>query len=178
MNGTVYNNIDLKHVYITLYNHAISWHLPQRPCRHGSHEVHWPWSHLVTEQFYDRSRPLDLYFLQFSAVWSHQWQSLCSVWQYITKCLPKTMIEKIISVRSRILEFFFTSFWEALSNLWRLFLAHFLVESNGILSQLSEMVQHLYLGWKNKGSRVPNIFNPFSIKICFFESLGDVFHPT
>ena len=99
--------------------------------------------------------------------------------QYITKCLPKTMIEKIISVRSRILEFFFTSFWEALSNLWRLFLAHFLVESNGILSQLSEMVQHLYLGWKNKGSRAPNIFNPFYFKIHAFlnHSKTDVFHP-
>ena len=29
--------------------------------------------------------------------------------------------------------------------IWGLLLAHFLVESNGILSQLSEMVQHLYL---------------------------------
>ena len=44
-------------------------------------------------------------------------------------------------------------------------MVHFLVDTNGILSQLSEMVQHLYLGWKNKGSRAPNIFNPFYFKI-------------
>ena len=79
-----------------------------------------------------------------------------------------------------ISEFFFTFFWEALSNLWRIFLAHILVESNGILSQLSKMVQHLYIGWKNKGSRAPNIFNQFYFKIHAFlnHSKTDVFtHP-
>ena len=86
---------------------------------------------------------------------------------------------KIISVRNCILEIFFTYFWQALSNLWRLFLAHLLVESKGILSQLSKMVQHLYFCWRNKGSRVPNIFNTFSIKFHVFlnHSKSDVFHP-
>ena len=115
-------------------------------------------------------------FFHFLWTSSARLQLFLSGAQYITKCLPKTMIEKIITVRSRILEFFF---WEALSNLWRLFLAHFLVESNGILSQLSGMVQHLYLGWKNKGSRAPNFFNPFYFKIHAFlnHSKTDVFHP-
>ena len=48
------------------------------------------------------------------------------------------------------------------------FFGHFLVESKGILSQLSKMVQHLYFCWRNKGSRVPKIFNIFSIKIQGF----------
>ena len=37
------------------------------------------------------------------------------------------------------LEAIFGSFWQALSSLLRLFLAHFLVESNSILFQLSKM---------------------------------------
>ena len=90
------------------------------------------------------------------------------------------MIEKIISVRIHILEFFLPLF-EKLSVIYEdFFFAHFLVGSNGILSQLSEMVQHLYLGWKNKGSRAPNIFNPFDFKIHAFlnHSKTDVFtHP-
>ena len=62
----------------------------------------------------------------------------------------------------------------------RLFLDHFLVKSS-ILSQLSEMVLHLYLACRNKGSRAPNIFNPiyFKIQIQAFlnHSKTDVFHP-
>ena len=47
-----------------------------------------------------------------------------------------------------------------------------------LVSQLSEMVQHLFC-CRNKGSRVPNIFNHFSIKIHVFlnHSKSDVFHP-
>ena len=118
-------------------------------------------------------------FFHFLWTSSARLQLFFSGVQYINKCLPKTMIKKIISAWVCILEKKFTFFWQALSNFLRLFLAHFLSESNGILSQLSEMVQHLYFCWRNKGSRVPNIFNSFSIKIHVFlnHSKSDVFHP-
>ena len=49
-------------------------------------------------------------FFHFLWTSSARLQLFFSGAQYITKCLPKTMIKKIISVRSRILEFFLPLF--------------------------------------------------------------------
>ena len=70
--------------------------------------------------------------------------------QYIPKCLPKTMIKKILSAWVCILEFFFTFFWQVLSNFWRhFFLPFFWWNQINFCLNFPKWCNTLYFCWKN-----------------------------
>ena len=65
---------------------------------------------------------------------------------------------------------FSTLFWQALSNFWRLFLAHFFVESN---SSISQLFKTLYFCLKIKALECQTNSTLFHQNSCFFNHPND-----